>query len=302
MDDKGLTVADALALKNSDNSNGWNDGGAWWIIILILFLIGGIGGYGNRGGGGNDAPATPTTVVVPTSTQQTAPTYFPAPATAQGVNDAFNFNSLSNGLDSIQTNLSNGFAANNLATSNLATSLQSNFGQSALQISEGINGLNRGIDNSTSAIQNSLCNGFNNVQSTIADTNYNLSNQGCQTRESIMQSNFNTLSGFTSVNNAIASNACDIARGQDDIRYLLAQNQSQTTNNIDALGDRLIDYMNQAKMDELRSELQSARFQISQQAQTENIVNTLLPTPRPAYITASPYQSYGANAACACGM
>jgi hypothetical protein len=33
---------------------------------------------------------------------------------------------------------------------------------------------------------------------------------------------------------------------------------------IDRLGDRLIDFMNQKEMDNLRSELQSARFQISQ--------------------------------------
>jgi len=32
---------------------------------------------------------------------------------------------------------------------------------------------------------------------------------------------------------------------------------------IDHVGDRLIDYMNNSKMDELRTELQNARFQIS---------------------------------------
>jgi hypothetical protein len=39
-----------------------------------------------------------------------------------------------------------------------------------------------------------------------------------------MQSNFNNQAGFNSVVNAIATNACDIERGQDDIKYLMAQN------------------------------------------------------------------------------
>jgi hypothetical protein len=43
----------------------------------------------------------------------------------------------------------------------------------------------------------------------------------------------------------------------------MAQNQSSTLSAIDHVGDRLIDYMNQSKMDELRTELQNAKFQIS---------------------------------------
>jgi hypothetical protein len=48
----------------------------------------------------------------------------------------------------------------------------------------------------------------------------------CDTREAIMQSNFNTQTGLNSIVNAIATNACDIERGQDDIKYLMAQNQN----------------------------------------------------------------------------
>ena len=54
-------------------------------------------------------------------------------------------------------------------------------------------------------------------------------------------------------------------------------------------------------MDELRTELQSAKFQISQAAQTEQLLNSLQPISRPAYITASPYQSLNYNGVNACG-
>lgn len=104
-----------------------------------------------------------------------------------------------------------------------------------------------------------------------------------------MQTNFNNQAGFNAVGTAIATNACDIERGQDDIRYLMAQNQSQTMVGIDKLGDRLIDYMNQSKMDELRTELQNAKFQISQANQTEQLLNSLQPVAKPSYIVSSPY-------------
>ena len=271
----------------------------WWIIILIIFLFGAGrwgGGYGNGGNGTN-------TVVIPTSS---GPDWnynaCCTPATAQGMTDAFNFNALSNGITSTHDSVIDGFYQNNLATTNLGTAIQTSFGQAALQSCQGFNGITNAVNQGTNAIQSSLCNGFNVIQSALANTNFNMSNCCCETREAIMQSNFNNQSGFNSLGTAIATNACDIERGQDNIRFLMAQNQSQTMVGIDKLGDRLIDYMNQSKMDELRTELQNARFQISQQAQTDSIIGTLLPTPRPAYITASPYQAYAANTACACGM
>lgn len=48
-------------------------------------------------------------------------------------------------------------------------------------------------------------------------------------------------------------------------------------------------------------DLQTANFQLSQQAQSANLIGTLRPYPQPAYITSSPYQSVAANVAGACG-
>ena len=45
-------------------------------------------------------------------------------------------------------------------------------------------------------------------------------------------------------------------------------------------------------------ELLTANFQLSQQAQSANIISTLQPTPKPAYITCSPYYAY--NNGCGC--
>lgn len=295
MEENGLTVADALALRNNNGDGAFGGNSAWWVIILVIFLFGGRnwGGYGGDGG--------TNTVIVP-SNSGWGNTGFSTPATAQGVTDAFNFNSLANGITATHDAVIDGFYQNNLATTNLGTAMQTALGQAALQRCQGFNQVVNSVTSEGNAIQNTLCNGFNGVQTTLANNNFNTLNGLCETRESIMQSNFNNQAGFNNVGTAIAANTTAITRGQDDIRYLMAQNQSQTLTGIDKLGDRIIDYMNQSKMDELRSELQNAKFQISQQAQTDDIISTLLPTPRPAYITASPYQAYASNATCACGM
>ena len=60
-------------------------------------------------------------------------------------------------------------------------------------------------------------------------------------------------------------------------------------------------------MDKLRTELQSAQFQLSQLSQTDNIINRLMPVAKPAYLTCSPYAAafgignYGYNNGCGCG-
>ncbi len=55
-----------------------------------------------------------------------------------------------------------------------------------------------------------------------------------------------------------------------------------TANEIQALRDKIA---------EQGQAIQTANFNLSQVAQTSNIVNALRPTPIPAYLTCSPYQS-----------
>ena len=71
---------------------------------------------------------------------------------------------------------------------------------------------------------------------------------------------------------------------------------------------KILDKMCENEINTLRTDLQSAQLQISQLSQTSNIVNSLRPTPIPAYLTCSPYESafYGrfgnfGNCGCGCG-
>lgn len=297
MEEKGLSVADALALSRDNDNDMFGGGNAWWLIIIILFL--GMFGRGYGGNGGGDGV---NTVVVPSGGfGGWGGTSCCTPATQQGVTDAFNFSALSNGITSTHDSVVDGFYQNNLATTNLGTAIQTSFAASDMNTLQGFNGVQSSLCNGFNGLNSNLNNGFNAIQSAIANSDYQRAQCCCENREAIMQSNFNNQAGFNNVATTIATNACDIERGQDDIKYLMAQNQNATIVSIDRLGDRLIDYMNQKEMDDLRTELQNAKFQISQAAQTEQLLNSLQPISRPAYLTASPYQSIGYNAVNGCG-
>ena len=165
--------------------------------------------------------------------------------------DAFNFNQLDNGLRGIEQGLCNGFYTSAQQINSVLAALQNCCCDTKVQMLTGFNGVNQGI-----------------------------SNLG-----------FNVQAGFNGVTNQIASCCCDIERGQDAIKYEIAN----VANNLLVAGDkntdRIINYLTQTEMDKLRTELQSAQFQLSQLSQTDNIINRLMPVAKPAYLTCSPYAS-----------
>lgn len=158
------------------------------------------------------------------------------------------------------------------------------------QLNGDLVGINTALNTGFAQTQLGMCQGFNGVQAAICDNGYN--NQA----------------GFSALSNQIGFLACDIEKGQDNIRYDIATQGNAIVKAVDDNADRIINYLTQAEMDRLRTELQSAQFQISQSEQTQNIVNQLLPVAKPAYITCSPYASafgngYNPNyySGCGCG-
>lgn len=171
------------------------------------------------------------------------------PATMQGMSDAFNFNQLDNGIRGIEQGICNGFY----------TSAQQ------------INSVLAALQNCCCETQTNMLQGFNGVNQALCNLGYQ--NQA----------------GFNALGNQIASCCCNIERGQDGIKYELAKATNQLMVAGDKNTDRIINYLNQTEMDKLRTELQSAQFQLSQLSQTDNIINRLMPVAKPAYLTCSPY-------------
>lgn len=259
MGNDGISVADALALRNggNDNNGGWGGDNGWWIVLLILLFAGGWnrGGFGGNGNGGDG--------------------YYPnaccTPATMQGMTDAFNFNQLDNGLRGIQNGICDGFYT---TAANIA-SLQA-------------------------ALQNCCC----QTQQTIANLGFDMAQGFCGVDKAILQANFANQAGFNALGNQLASCCCDLGRGQENIKYAVSQAANEILVANDKNTDRIINYLTQTEMDKLRTELQSAQFQLSQLSQTSNIVNQLMPVAKPAYLTCSPYAAaFGLNNFnnCGCG-
>ena len=240
MSNDGISVAEALALRNGNsNDSGWGGDGAWWIILLVLLFSGGLNrnGLGGAGGDGGFGPCC-------------------APATAQGVTDAFNFNQLDNGIRGLERGMCDGFYSTNNAISAIGT-----------------------------ALQNCCC----ETQQSIANLGFQTQQGFCGIDKSILQGDFHVQAGFNGLGNQLASCCCDLERGQENIKYALANSTNSIIAANDKNTDRIINYLTQTEMDKLRTELQSAQFQLSQLSQTSNIVNQLMPVAKPAYITCSPY-------------
>ena len=142
---------------------------------------------------------------------------------------------------------------------------------------------------------------------TRADIDAALSTQGIES--GIQNISTQLCNGFNTLGSQMANCCCDLKQGQGEINYNLAmqtnalqntmnQNanalQSQLCNGfrdvIDAQNagtQRIVDLITTDKIQSLQTELQSAQLQLANAAQTNNIINSLRPTPVPAYITCS---------------
>lgn len=156
--------------------------------------------------------------------------------------------------------------------------------------------LQQGFDNQSvlrklDGITNGLCDGFYAVNSNNLQMQNQLQRDLCQ--------------GFSTTNANIAENrfaaqqcCCETNRNIDAVRYEAAKNTCDIVRAIEKDGDAtraLINAnVNQALRDKIVEKdqmLQTANFQLSQQAQNTTLINALRPCPIPAYLSCSPYES-----------
>lgn len=215
MDGTGLSVADAIALRDDRNDGFFGDGNGSWILFLFFIMALSGNGFGFGGGAGNQINND-----------------FLYTNLRADMNHGFN--QVENDLRGISNGICDGFYAQN------TTMLQ------------GFNGVER-----------DLCNGFNNVNNNINQARFDAQQCCCETNRNI-----------------------------DAVRYENAKNTCDIINAGNANTQRIIDHLTQNEIQTLRDNLQTANFQLSQQAQSANLIEQLRPCPIPAYLACSPYQSY----------
>ena len=131
----------------------------------------------------------------------------------------------------------------------------------------------QGIESGITGIGTQLCNGFAGVNSAIANLGYQNQQCCCDLKQAIGDVNYNMAAQTNILQNTVNNGFRDVIEAQN------------------AGTQRIIDTITQDKIQSLQTELQSAQLQLSNAAQTNNIINALRPTPTPSYPVMSPYTS-----------
>lgn len=144
------------------------------------------------------------------------------------------------------------------------------------------------VQNGIQGIQTQLCDGFatvnGNIANGFANTNLGMSQGFNGVQQQLAQLGFNN-----------QQCCCETQRAIDGVNYSMAKNTCDIIQAGNNNTQKILDMITSDKIDSLRTELQAAQLQLGQLSQTATLINTLQPTPKPAYITCSPYSAYGTN-------
>lgn len=160
------------------------------------------------------------------------------------------------------------------------------------QVENGVRGIQQGLCDGFYAMNTSVLNGFHGVDNAICNLGYQQAQLVNGVNQNINEARFDA-----------KSCCCETNRNIDAVRYENSRNTCDITTNanlntrdiIEAQNagfQRIADMMQQNKIESLRSELEGARYQLSNMAQTQALVDQLKPCPIPAYLTCSPYSSF----------
>jgi len=251
-----------------------------WVILLLALFGGWGGGFGGGFGGGGLADGGLLGYAIGNN------------ATKGDLSAGLTNVQNGSKLDNITTQLCNGFAdvqgsiCNGVNTIN--TGLLTGFGNTNLNACQNTNAITSAIDNARFAQQQCCC----DIKSEIAQNRFADQQCCCDIKTAIANSDNLNFRNTCDIENMIQAQTTVMKEEGEKTRALI------TANKIEELERNLV---------QKDLQLQNARFDASQIAQTANIVNQLQPVARPAYLTCSPYMSqmyangFGWNNGCGCG-
>lgn len=143
-------------------------------------------------------------------------------------------------------------------------------------------GNNRAVDQVTNEfLFNNLANQNRDINAGISQVDRDVLTTSCNTGKEILESRYTTQMGFQNLGSSVSDCCCSI-------KQEMAANTQ-----------KILDKMCENEINSLRDALTTANLQLSQQAQSANLIAQLgTKTPIPAYLTCSPYTSY--NGYCGC--
>lgn len=236
-------VMPVTPMNGYGNSNGWGGfggDGAWWLLVLFLFMCNG-NGWGNGFGGNGAMP------------------YLMNNTTNNDVQRGFDQQSIMNGINGLNTTVSNGFANAEVsrcnAQANLLQTLNANQAAS-----------NANMNTLAMSLQNCCCEN----RAGLADLKYTVATEACADRNAVANALRDVIASNTANTQAILDKMC-----QQEIEALKTQNANlQTQVNLQALN--------------ASQTAQTARILQDNMAQTQALEQYLNPAPIPAYMVQNP--------------
>lgn len=165
----------------------------------------------------------------------------------------------------------------------------SGFNNSAVLSS--LNDLKLGQATGFANVQQTLCQGFNGINTSILTGFHSVDNAVCTL-------GYQNAQGFNGVNQTIANCCCDLKSMLMENRYLNERQTTEIVNAINSGNQRLVDIYTNDKIDTLNRKLAIAEGQISQSNQTSILLNAINRTPVPAYNVPNPYCCTSACSGC----
>lgn len=135
---------------------------------------------------------------------------------------------------------------------------------------DGFYAQNTNMLNGFASVQQTLCQGFNGIERSIANVGYN------------------TQAGFNAISAQLAQCCCDTRVAIQDVKYA---NERQTCDIIasqNANTRAILDYLTGEKISSLQAENAGLKAQISNDRQSAYIIDKLSPCPSPAYVVQAP--------------
>lgn len=256
MDGSGLSVADAIALRD-DNGNcndGFGGGNGWWIMFLFFLLAWGGGGWGN--GYGNNAGVQ-------------------GALTRGELCQDMNFQSLENATRGIQQGLCDGFYAMNTGMLN------------------GFSGVQNTMQAGFAGVDNAICNLGFNIQQGFNTTNIALMQGQNALQSQLAQCCCDNRVGQMQIANQMQADTCAITNTLQNVaRDIVDNNNANTRQLYDFMVNSKIEGL-QSENQNLKlaasQEAQNNFIAANQQAQTAELIRRLgADCPQPAYVVQPP--------------
>lgn len=144
------------------------------------------------------------------------------------------------------------------------------------------------------ATTNDVASGFNNsaVLSSLNDIKLGQASMQNWINQGFSGLNVGILTAQNNLSAQLASCCCDNRAAIADLKYANERQTCEILNNANQNTQRIIDYMQNEKINSLTAENVALKGRISNDAQTAAIVGALAPTARPAYLVPNPNCCY----------